>query len=116
MDLSAVVKESGFAADATVVSKGEADDCLYLVVEGVVHITRGDTLLAELGPGDFFGEIALFEGVARTATAVTRTRARLLGLERRDMIRLIEELPGIAISLLETQSRRVRELTDRLMV
>ena len=116
MDLSAVVKEHAFAPEATVVSKGEADDRLYLVIEGVVHIMRGDTLLAELGPGDFFGEIALFEGVARTADAVTRTRSRLLGLERRDMIRLIEDLPGIAISLLETQSRRVRELTDRLMV
>ncbi len=116
MDLSAVVKEHDFGPDATVVSKGEADDCLYLVVEGVVHIMRGDTLLAELGPGDFFGEIALFEGVARTANAVTRSRARLLGLERRDMIRLIEDLPGIAISLLEIQSRRVRELTDRLTI
>ena len=61
-------------------------------------------------------QIALFEGVARTANAVTRSRARLLGLERRDMIRLIEDLPGIAISLLEIQSRRVRELTDRLTI
>lgn len=116
MDLASAVKESGFAAEATVVTQGEADDCLYLVVEGVVHIMRGDTLLAELGPGDFFGEIALFEGVARTANAVTRTKARLLGLERGDLIRLIEDLPGIAITLLETQSRRVRQLTDRLMV
>lgn len=116
MDLSTAVREHALSAEATVVTKGEADDCLYLVVEGVVHITRGETLLAELGPGDFFGEIALFEGVARTANAVTRTRARLLGLERRDLIRLIEDLPGIAITLLETQSRRVRELTDRLMV
>ena len=93
-----------------------ADDCLYLVVEGVVHITRGETLLAEMGPGDFFGEIALFEGVARSATAQTRGRARLLGLERADLMRLIDDSPGIAVGLLQTLSMRVRELTDRLMV
>jgi hypothetical protein len=116
MDLARVVEERTLGADAVVVTQGEIDDNLYLVVEGVVHIRRGETLLAEMGPGDFFGEIALFEGVARSATAVTRTRTRLLGLRRGDLVRLIEEMPGIAISLLQTLSRRVRELTDRLMV
>jgi hypothetical protein len=116
MDLAGVVKEQTLASEAVVVSQGEYDDCLYLVVEGVIHIRRGDTLLAEMGPGDFFGEIALFEGIARTATAVTRSRARLLGLERADLMRLIEEMPGIAFVLLQTLSRRLRELTDRMMV
>lgn len=116
MDLAALVKEQTYAPGSVVVSQGEYDDCLYLVVDGVVHIRRGETLLAELGPGDFFGEIALFEGVARSADAVTRSQARLLGLERADLLHLIEEMPGIAVSLLETLSRRVRELTDRLMV
>jgi CRP-like cAMP-binding protein len=116
MDLARVVKETRLDPDATVVHQGEYDDCLYLVVEGVVHIKRGDTLLTELGPGDFFGEIALLEGVARSADAVTRTRARLLGLERPDLMKLIDEHPGIAVSLLRTLSRRVRELTDRVIV
>lgn len=116
MDLARVVQEHSYAIDAVVVSQGEYDDRLYLVVEGVVHILRGETLLAEMGPGDFFGEIALFEGVARSATAVTRSRARLLGLERANLMRLIDETPGIAVNLLQTLSRRVRELTDRLLV
>jgi CRP-like cAMP-binding protein len=47
---------------------------------------------------------------------VTRSRARLLGLERADLMRLIEEMPGIAFVLLQTLSRRLRELTDRMMV
>jgi hypothetical protein len=116
MDLAVHVRERVLPEGEVVVRQGEYDDCLYLVVEGVVHIVRGDALLAEVAAGGFFGEIALFEGIARTATAVTRTRTRLLGLERGDMIHLIEEMPGIAISLLETMSRRVRELTDRLLV
>lgn len=116
MDLAQMVKESVLEAGTVVVQQGEYDDCLYLVVEGVVHIKREETMLAELGPGDFFGEIALFEGVARSADAVTRSRARLLGLERADLMALIEDEPGIAVGLLQTLSRRVRELTDRLMV
>jgi hypothetical protein len=116
MDLAQAVKETVFEPDTVVVQQGEYDDCLYLVVEGVVQIKREETMLAELGPGDFFGEIALFEGVARSADAVTRSRARLLGLERANLMALIEDEPGIAVGLLQTLSRRVRELTDRLMV
>ena len=116
MDLAEVVKERGLPRDTVVVHQGDYDDCLYLVLEGVVYIKRGETLLAEIGPGGFFGEIALFEGTARTATAVTGSRSRLLGLERSDLMQLIEEMPGIAICMLQTLSRRVRELTDRLIV
>ena len=116
MDLGEAVKEESLPRDTVVVHQGDYDDCLYLVVEGVVHVKRGETLLAEIGPGGFFGEIALFEGTARTATAVTGSRSRLLGLERSDLMQLIEEMPGIAICMLQTLSRRVRELTDRLIV
>jgi CRP-like cAMP-binding protein len=116
MDLARVVKEQSLPENTVVVHQGEFDDCLYLVVDGVIHILRGERLLAEAGPGDFFGEIALFEGTARSATAITRSRARLLSLERADLMRIIEEMPGIAISLLQSLSRRVRELTDRLTV
>jgi hypothetical protein len=116
MELARVVQETRYEPDTTVVRAGEFDDCLYLVVEGVVHIQRGETLLSELGRGDHFGEIALLEGVARSADAVTRTRVRLLGLDRTDLMKLIDENPGIAVGLLRTLSRRVRELTDRLIV
>ncbi len=115
MNLAGVVKEESLPPSSAVVRQHDFDDRLFLVIEGVIHILRGDTLLAELGPGDFFGEIALFEGTARTANAVSQSRVRLLVLERADLLTLIEEMPSIAVSLLETLSRRVRELTDRLM-
>ncbi len=115
MELARAAKDASYGADATVVRQGEYDDCLYLVVEGVVHIMRGSTLLVELGPGQFFGEIALLEGVARSADAVTRTRTRLLALGRVELTKLIDENPGIAVGLLRALSRRVRDLTDRLV-
>lgn len=116
MNLARKVKEETVRGGEVVVTEGDCDDRLFLVVEGVIHIVRGETLLAEMGPGDFFGEIALFEGTARTATARAQTRVRLLVLERADLLSLLEEMPGIAVVLLQTLSRRVRELTDRLMV
>jgi CRP-like cAMP-binding protein len=116
MNLARTVKEETVQAGDSVVEQGDCDDRLFLVVEGVIHIVRGETLLAEMGPGDFFGEIALFEGIARTATAVAESKVRLLALERTDLLALIEEMPGIAVALIQTLSRRVRDLTDRLMV
>ncbi|TDJ15166.1 MAG: cyclic nucleotide-binding domain-containing protein [Deltaproteobacteria bacterium] len=116
MDLAGVVKEETLPKDAVVVQQGEYDDCLYLVVEGMIRIHRGETLLAEIGPGGFFGEIALLEGIARTATATTQSSSKLLRLERSELMHLIEELPAIAVTLLQTLSARIRTLTDRLDV
>jgi CRP-like cAMP-binding protein len=116
MDLARAVKEMRFEPETAIVREGEYDDCLYLVVEGVVQIVRGETLLSELAAGDFFGEIALLEGVARSANAVARTRVRLLGLDRVELMKQIDERPAIAVGLLRTLSRRVRELTDRVVV
>jgi len=116
MNLARVVKEQTLPGNTVVVEQGDSDDRLFLVVEGVIQIFRGETLLAENGPGDFFGEIALFEGIARTATARSQGTARLLVLDRPDLLALIEEMPSIAVTLLRTLSARVRELTDRLTV
>jgi ATP/ADP translocase len=115
MELARAAKESRLGPAVTVVRQGQYDDCLYLVTEGVVHVRRGDTLLAELGPGEFFGEIALLEGVPRSADAVTHTRVRLLRLERSDLMERIDENPGIAVGMLRCMARRVRELTNRLV-
>jgi hypothetical protein len=115
MELARAAKETRLGAGSMVVRQGQYDDCLYLVIEGVVHIKRGDTLLAELGPGEFFGEIALLEGVPRSADARTNTRVRLLRLERSELMKRIDENPGIAVGMLRCMSRRVRELTDRLL-
>jgi hypothetical protein len=116
MDLAHVVAEKRYEPGVRIFGRGAYDDCLYVVVEGVVQIDREDTLLAELGPSEFFGEVALLEGGARSANAVARTHVRLLGLDRTDFMKLIDERPAIAVRLLQTLSRRVRELTDRLLV
>jgi phosphoglycerate dehydrogenase-like enzyme len=113
MDLALVVGEEDHAAGATVVREGEFSDGLYLVVDGRVQISKGGRPLSELGPRSFFGEIAIFEGAARSATAQAVVRTRLLRLGRAELLRLMEEFPGIAIGVCQNLSRRVRELSKK---
>jgi CRP-like cAMP-binding protein len=85
-----------------------------LIVEGQVRVTRGETLLRDQGPKSFFGEIAVLEDVSRTATITATSRVRFLRLDRDDLLRLMEELPAIAIGICQNLSRRVSELTKRV--
>jgi AAA family ATP:ADP antiporter len=114
VDLARVVKEEQHAAGDCLAREGSFDDCLYLLVEGVVSVTNRGAFLTELGPGSFFGEVAVFEGGARSATVTATSRVRALRLERADLMERMEELPGLAIGICQALSRRVRELTDRV--
>jgi AAA family ATP:ADP antiporter len=114
MNLANEVREEQHAAGTLVFQEGEPGDCLYLIVEGQVRVTRGETLLREQGPKSFFGEIAVLEGENRTATITTTTSVRFLRLDRCDLLRLMEELPAIAIGICQTLSRRITELTGRV--
>ncbi len=114
VDLAQVVKEEQHDPGVCLAREGSFDDCLYLLVEGVVSVTNRGALLTELGPGSFFGEVAVFQGGARSATVTATSRVRTLRLERADLMERMEELPGLAIGICQALSRRVRQLTDRL--
>jgi hypothetical protein len=114
MNLANEVREEQHDAGTIVFREGEPGDCLFLIVEGQVRVTRGETLLREQGPKRFFGEIAVLEGENRTATVATTTPVRFLRLDRDDLLRLMEELPAIAIGICQSLSRRVNELTGRV--
>jgi AAA family ATP:ADP antiporter len=113
-DLAAVVIEETHPSGTVVVQEGAFEDCMYLIVAGQVRITKADRTLAELGARDFFGEMAVFDGETRSATAVAQTTVRVLRLERHDLFLVMEEQPGIAITICQTLSRRLRELNERL--
>jgi hypothetical protein len=114
MSLANEVREEQHDSETIVFREGEPGDCLFLIVEGKVRVTRGETLLRELGPKSFFGEIAVLEGENRTATVTTTTRVRFLRLDRDDLLRLMEELPAIGIGICQTLSRLVSELSERV--
>jgi hypothetical protein len=115
MNVAEVVEEEVVPPNTVVCRMDEYSDCMYIIIEGTVGVTSGDKDLRDLGPNDFFGEIAIFEGDTRSASVKTRDdEVRLLRLGRDDLLSLMEELPAIAICICQTLSRRVRDLTKRL--
>lgn len=103
----------------TLFSFGEPGDSLYIVAEGTVELSVRDTagtriVLAECRRGDFFGELSLLDGGARTATATAVTRCELLELDRDDLIRFLRAHPDAALDLLTIMGERLRS-TDALL-
>ena len=68
----------------------------FLILEGEVEVTHDEQTLATLGPGDFFGEIAILEDMRRTATVVTRTPCRLAVMTPQGFSSMRSSMPVVA--------------------
>jgi CRP-like cAMP-binding protein len=101
-------------ADSTIVSEGSSDQYCYVVVEGTVGVERGGRHIAELGPGEIVGEIALFDPGPRSATVTTASEVVAVGLPRKGFVDVAISDPHVALRMLETMARRVRETTEKL--
>ena len=115
--LAAVVRRHHYSCGAVVFTQGDLGNVAFIVrtghVEIVVESADGrDLVLYEVGPGDHFGEMALLEGLPRSASAVCTEPSELLAITRDDLLRELERHPSIMLRMLQAMSRRLR-LTDR---
>lgn len=98
--------------------QGEEGNCMYVIQSGkveIVHEADGvTTLLAVRDEGDFFGEMALFENVVRMATVRALGSTRVLTVDKKTLLRKFQEDPSLAFRIVETMSRRIRELSERV--
>ena len=76
-------------------NQGSSPVGFFVVVEGRVDVEREGAVVAALGSGDFFGEIALLEGDRRTATVITATQVRALVMDADEFFRMCAEIPEV---------------------
>ncbi len=90
-----------------VVRQGDSADRFYIVAEGTVEVSEYGSPISELGPGGYFGEIALLRDVARTATVTTKTDVVLYALDRDDFLAAVTSHAPSAEAAEEVVSSRL---------
>lgn len=118
-DLEHTLERRDFAVGETVFTIGEPGDSLYIVGSGSVELSVKDNtgakiVLAVAGPGEQFGELSLFDGGARTASAICLENSTLLVLDREDLLEFLRRHPDASLDLLTTMGQRIRS-TDELL-
>jgi CRP/FNR family transcriptional regulator len=117
--IAEVAVPRSFEPGQVVFREGDASDTCYVVREGHARAVRthgdGRTItLATFGPGDIFGELAMFEDERRSATVEAIEPTSVVGVLGPDMRRLMGEHPAIAARLVVALGRRLREMNERL--
>jgi CRP-like cAMP-binding protein len=104
-------KEVSHREGTVIAREGERGIGLFLILEGRCLVTIGGKTKAKLGPGDFFGEVALLDGGPRTATVTALSTVRLVGITGWVFRGLLMEHPSIALKTLEAVAGRLRTVS-----
>ena len=109
-EVERLLDEVDVPAGRVLMREGDAGREFFVLVTGTVVIDRGGTRIRTMGPGDFFGEIALLAEGPRTATATADGPATLLVLGHREFHSLMDKYPAIRTSVLDALAKRIRNL------
>jgi CRP-like cAMP-binding protein len=105
--IAAVAKDVDVPAGQPLTQPGAPGTGMFFISDGTVEVESRETI-RELGPGDFFGELALLtEGGTRTARCRAKTDVRCIAFDRGGFENLVREHPDIAATLLETALTRL---------
>jgi CRP-like cAMP-binding protein len=102
-----------------IVRQGEVGNCMYVILEGKVEVAvdnqERNVRVATRGEQEFFGEMAIFERQVRSATVRALGDARILTIDRRNLLRAIDEDPSMVFRLTQGMANRVRNLTNEVV-
>jgi CRP-like cAMP-binding protein len=106
-EVGRLADEVTVGAGKVLAEEGASGHEFFVILDGTVAITKGANHLADLGPGDFFGELAMIGKVPRTATATASTPATLLVVGHREFTTLLADQPQIREKVLTAVARRI---------
>jgi CRP/FNR family cyclic AMP-dependent transcriptional regulator len=102
-----------------IIKQGESGNCMYVIQSGEVEVLRNNNgsqvRLAVRKEGDFFGEMALFSKEVRSATIRALGAARVLTVDRKNLLNSIQKDPSLAFRIIETLSKRIRDLSEEIV-
>jgi CRP-like cAMP-binding protein len=98
-----------------VVTEGEAGESFFVIVAGLAEVHRNGTKVAVLGPGDFFGDLALLESAPRDATVAARTAMELVVLDQAEFFACLDESSAFRRELLMGLAHRLRAMDSRVV-
>jgi CRP-like cAMP-binding protein len=106
-------------SDGEVITRqGDVGDCMYVVQQGKVQVLvekdSVETPLRVATEGEFLGEMAIFDHDERSATLRALGEARLLTIDKKNFLKRIHKDPSLAYRLVQTMSKRVRDLSDQV--
>jgi CRP-like cAMP-binding protein len=101
-EIASAMKPRTFSAGQEIAVEGESGVGFFVIEDGQAKVTVHGEERRTLGPGDYFGEIALITHGARTATVTADTELKTYGMTFWDFRPLVEETPGIAWKLLQS--------------
>ncbi|MBN2509914.1 MAG: Crp/Fnr family transcriptional regulator [Spirochaetales bacterium] len=98
--------------------EGDIGDTMYIIKDGSVRISKNisgkEHILAVLGKGDFFGEMAIVNRVTRTATATAGSSVQLLAFNRQGFLSMVEKNAGIALNIIDKLCRRLQQANNQI--
>src|SRR5712691_5119076 len=118
LSLSRRLENIEYPEGESIFKQGDEGSSLFIIEDGAVEISYGDgkakVLLAHLFPGQYFGELSVFDGAPRSATATTTRRSRLVRLDRDDLVDFVNKNPAASLRIIAEMSERLRQ-TNELM-
>ena len=117
--LTKEITEVDLSRGATLFYEGDPGDQLYFIVSGKMKLGRTasdgrENLVAVMGPGEIFGEMALFDPSPRSTSATAVSETRLAGLKHENLRKVIQRSPEVSAQLLQALARRLRRTNENL--
>ena len=106
------VDELDFPAGRVLIRQGEFGHEFFVLVDGTAEVLQDDAVIAQMGPGDFFGELALLDEERRTATVRATSPMRVLVMTRQSFRALDRAVPGVHAKVADAITRRREHEAD----
>jgi CRP-like cAMP-binding protein len=107
------MQERSFSEGEVVTTQGESGVGFFVIEGGNAAVSRNDEVVRNLGPGDYFGEVALIDSGPRSATVVATSDLQCRGMTAWEFKPFVEEHPDVAWALLQTLVGRLREAESK---